>query len=160
MPHGVPSEKPIASGDFVTMDFGCIIDGYCSDMTRTIAVGSCTDEMRQVYETVLAAQNAVFASIRPGVSCKEADAAARNLIEKNYKGCFGHGTGQSVGLEIHEQPACNTRDTTLLEPGMIMTVEPGIYLEGRFGVRIEDMVLVTETGCENLTGSPKELFIL
>lgn len=160
MPHGVPTEKSIAPGDFVTMDFGCIIDGYCSDMTRTIAVGSCTDEMRQVYETVLAAQNAAFASIRPGVSCKEADAAARNIIEKNYKGCFGHGTGHSVGLEIHEPPACNTRDTTLLEPGIIMTVEPGIYLEGRFGVRIEDMVLVTETGCENLTGSPKELFIL
>lgn len=160
MPHGVPTEKAIAPGDFVTMDFGCIIEGYCSDMTRTIAVGSCTDEMRQVYETVLAAQNAAFASIRPGVSCKEADAAARNIIEKNYKGCFGHGTGHSVGLEIHEPPACNTRDTTLLEPGIIMTVEPGIYLEGRFGVRIEDMVLVTETGCENLTGSPKELFIL
>lgn len=160
MPHGVPTEKSIALGDFVTMDFGCIIEGYCSDMTRTIAVGSCTDEMRQVYETVLAAQNAAFASIRPGVSCKEADAAARNIIEKNYKGCFGHGTGHSVGLEIHEPPACNTRDTTLLEPGIIMTVEPGIYLEGRFGVRIEDMVLVTETGCENLTGSPKELFIL
>lgn len=161
MPHGVPGEKPVADGDFITMDFGCIAGGYCSDMTRTVAVGQCDDEMRRVYDTVLQAQKAAIAAISPGVSCKAVDAAARNLINQaGYEGCFGHGTGHSVGLEIHEAPAFNTRDETLCAAGMVMTVEPGIYLEGKFGVRTEDMVLVTDTGCENLTGSPKNLIVL
>lgn len=160
MPHGVPSEKPLEAGDFVTMDFGCVIGGYCSDMTRTVAIGHCGDEMRQVYETVLRAQKAAIRLTAPGVCCKAVDAAARDLINGAYEGCFGHGTGHAVGLEIHEQPAFNTRDETICRPGMVMTVEPGIYLEGRFGVRIEDMVLVTKNGCEDLTNSPKELIVL
>lgn len=161
MPHGVPSEKPVEAGDFVTMDFGCIVGGYCSDMTRTVAVGHCSDEMQRVYDTVLRAQKAAIAAVRPGVSCKEVDAAARDLIHAaGYEGCFGHGTGHSLGLEIHEAPAFNTRDETICAEGMVMTAEPGIYLEGRFGVRIEDMVLVTAQGCEDLTGSEKGLIVL
>lgn len=160
MPHGVPSEKPVEKGDFVTMDFGCIVGGYCSDMTRTVAVGQCGGEMREVYDTVLRAQEAAIAAVRPGAVCKAVDAAARDLINRGYEGRFGHGTGHSVGLEIHESPAFNTRDETVCAEGMVMTVEPGIYLEGRFGVRIEDMVLVTGDGCENLTAAPKELIVL
>lgn len=161
MPHGVPSEKPLEAGDFVTMDFGCVTGGYCSDMTRTVAVGHCSDEMGQVYHTVLRAQEAAIRLAASGVSCKAVDAAARDLINSaGYEGCFGHGAGHSVGLEIHEPPAFNTRDETICRPGMVMTVEPGIYLEGRFGVRIEDMVLITKSGCEDLTNSPKELIVL
>lgn len=161
MPHGVPTDTPIAYGDFVTMDFGAVVDGYRADMTRTVAVGSVTDEMRAVYDTVLAAQTAALAAIRPDAVCKEIDAIARGMIDDaGYRGCFGHGLGHSVGLEIHESPAFNMRCETPLAVGMVMTVEPGIYLDGRFGVRIEDMVAVTSDGCDNLTGSPKELIVL
>lgn len=161
LPHGVPTDKKIERGDFLTMDFGAIVDGYHSDMTRTVAVGAVDDEQRRVYETVAAAQNASFAVIRPGTICRDVDAAARDLIDgAGYAGCFGHGLGHSVGIEIHEMPACNRRDETPLEPGMIMTVEPGIYIENRYGVRIEDMVVVTENGYENLTHSEKKLLIV
>ncbi len=161
MPHGVPEDKPIKSGDFITMDFGAKIGGYCSDMTRTVAVGSVSQKQKKVYETVLSAQRLALESIRAGVLCKDVDNKARRFInEAGYEGCFGHGLGHSLGLEIHESPACNTRDCTELKSGMIMTVEPGIYLENEFGVRIEDMVLVTENGYQNFTKSPKELIIL
>lgn len=161
MPHGVPTDTPIARGDFVTMDFGAVVDGYRADMTRTVAVGDVSDEMRAVYDTVLAAQTAALAVIRPAAVCKEIDAVARRLIDDaGYRGCFGHGLGHSVGLEIHESPAFNMRCDTPLAVGMVMTVEPGIYLDGRFGVRIEDMVVVTADGCDNLTHSEKELIIL
>lgn len=130
-------------------------------MTRTVAVGSITEKQREVYETVLKAQQASLNVIHAGVSGKEVDAAARDLIyNAGYKGCFGHGLGHSVGLEIHEAPACNATSDAILESGMVMTVEPGIYLENEFGVRIEDMVFVTETGYQNFTKSPKELIIL
>lgn len=161
LPHGVPTEKPLKKGDFLTMDFGAAFGGYCSDMTRTVAIGDITDEQKAVYNTVLKAQMAALNFIGPDKSCKDVDKIARDIIyNAGFEGCFGHGLGHSVGLEIHENPACNTRDETKLEPGMIMTVEPGIYLEGKFGVRIEDMVLITEKGVENLTESSKELFIL
>lgn len=161
LPHGVPSDKQVQAGDFVTMDFGCLADGYCSDMTRTVAVGHVTEEMRRVYETVLAAQEAAIRAAVPGAVCRDVDAAARNLIDQaGYQGCFGHGTGHSLGLEIHETPAFNTKDETVCEPGMVITVEPGIYLEGKFGVRIEDMVHISENGAENLTASEKKLLIL
>lgn len=161
LPHGVPTDKPIARGDFVTMDFGAVVNGYHSDMTRTVAVGTVSEDQRRVYETVAAAQNASFSVIRPGTSCFDVDKAARDLINAaGYEGCFGHGLGHSVGVEIHEAPSCNRRCTTPLAPGMIMTVEPGVYLENRFGVRIEDMVWVTENGYENLTASRKDLIVL
>lgn len=161
MPHGVPSDKVIEKGDFVTMDFGAVYGGYHSDMTRTVAVGSVSEKQKHVYETVLEAQNRAFSMIRPGVICKEVDKAARDYIySRGYEGCFGHGLGHSLGVEIHEMPAFNTRCETLTAPGMIITVEPGVYLEDQFGVRIEDMALITEEGYENLTHSRKDLIIL
>ena len=161
LPHGVPTDKAIEKGDFITMDFGAVVGGYRSDMTRTVAVGAVSDEQRLVYDTVLAAQTASLAAIRAGKVCKGIDKIARDLIrEAGYGDCFGHGLGHSVGLDIHEMPAFNTRCETVLKTGMVMTVEPGIYLEGKFGVRIEDMVVVTENGCDNLTNSPKELIVL
>ncbi len=161
LPHGSPGDYNIQKGDFVTMDFGAVYKGYCSDMTRTIAVGSASDRMREVYYTVLEAQNKAFEAIKPGAVCKSIDAAARNYIyDKGFNGCFGHGLGHSLGIEVHESPSFNTRDETLLEPGMVLSVEPGIYLENQFGVRIEDIVAITESSFDNLTHSPKELIIL
>lgn len=161
LPHGVPTEKQIEKGDFVTMDFGAVFGGYRSDMTRTVAVQMVSDKQKQVYNTVLSAQQAAFDSIREGVRCSDVDKAARELIERaGYIGCFGHGLGHSVGIEIHENPACNTVCQTIMKPGIVMTVEPGIYIENQFGVRIEDMVVVTETGYKNLTKSTKELLIV
>ena len=160
LPHGVPTEKPLENGDFLTMDFGAVYNGYCSDMTRTVAVGYVTDEQQKVYDTVLKAQLSALKEIAPNKVCKEIDKIARDIINKEFEGCFGHGLGHSVGLEIHENPALNTRDETLLKSGIIMTVEPGIYIPDKFGVRIEDMVLITDTSYENLTKSPKELIII
>lgn len=160
-PHGVPSAKAIADGDFVTMDFGCIVDGYCSDMTRTVAVGHCTDEMRRVYETVLAAQQAGIAAARAGAAGAAVDGAARRLIEgAGYGDAFGHGFGHGVGLNIHESPNASPRAETPLPAGAVLTAEPGIYLPGKFGVRIEDMLYITENGCRNLTEAPKALTVL
>ncbi len=161
LPHGVPTDKKIESGDFVTLDFGAVCEGYRSDMTRTVALGQINEKQKKVYDTVLAAQKASLNAIKPTVKCCDIDKAARDLITNNGFGeFFGHGLGHSVGLEIHENPACNTRDETPLKAGMIMTVEPGIYLPDEFGVRIEDMVVVRENGYLNLTKSPKELIIL
>ncbi len=161
LPHGVPTDKKIERGDFVTMDFGAVIGGYHSDMTRTIAVGAVSDEQKRVYDTVLKAQLSAIDAVKSGVVCKDIDKIARDLIyAAGYEGCFGHGLGHSVGVEIHERPNFNTRCDTVLKAGTVMTVEPGIYLENRFGVRIEDMVFVTADGCINLTKSPKGLLVL
>ena len=161
LPHGIPSDNIIKKGDFVTMDIGCKVNGYCSDMTRTVAVGFATDKMKAVYNTVLLAQKSAVDAVKSGVSCKEVDTVARDIIyNAGYEGCFGHSTGHGVGLYIHEAPTVSARSDTLLQSGMVITVEPGIYLEDEFGVRIEDMVVVTEDGCENLTKSPKELIVL
>ena len=160
LPHGVPSDKVIEKGDFITMDFGAVKNGYRSDMTRTVAVGSITDEQRRVYDTVLKAQTAALNAIKTGVVCRDIDKIARDIIERDYAGCFGHGLGHSVGIEIHEAPCFNTRDDTVLLDNTVLTVEPGIYLEGKFGVRIEDMVVVNQNGCENLTKSSKNLIEL
>ena len=161
MPHGVPTDKPVENGDFITMDFGAVVDGYHSDMTRTVAVGFVTDEQREVYDTVLKAQLASIDVIKAGVSCFDADKAARDIIvNAGYGEYFGHGTGHGVGVEIHELPNLSPKSTMTLEKGNIVTVEPGIYLPGKFGVRTEDMVLVTENGCENLTKSQKSLIVL
>lgn len=161
LPHGVPSDKVIERGDFVTMDFGAVIDGWHSDMTRTIAVGECSDEQRRVYQTVLEAQKAALKVLRAGYSCVKGDAAARDVIAAaGYGDCFGHGTGHGVGMEIHEEPRLSpSAGDEALRAGSIVTVEPGIYLPGKFGVRIEDMVYITRDGCEDLTKSPKELII-
>lgn len=161
LPHGVPSDKKIEKGDFVTMDFGAVIDGYRSDMTRTIAVGSVSEKQKHVYDTVLKAQLEAFKAIKPGVVCKEVDKVARDIIYgAGYEGCFGHGLGHSVGIEIHETPCFNTVCETITKPGMIITVEPGIYIENQFGVRIEDMAYVTEDGAESLTFSEKKLIVV
>lgn len=161
LPHGVPTPKKVESGDFITMDFGGVIDGYRSDMTRTVAVGFVSDEQRRVYEIVRNAKNTAISSIAPGKVCKDIDRIARDLIDHaGYKGCFGHGLGHSVGLEIHENPSFNTRCETVLKPGMVLTVEPGIYLEKQFGVRIEDMGVVTQSGFDNFTQSTDALLIL
>ena len=161
MPHAVPTDKKIEAGDFVTMDFGAVINGYRSDMTRTVAVGHVTDEQTKVYNTVLKAQTAALDSIKSGMVCKDIDKIARDIIyNAGYENCFGHGLGHSVGIEIHESPCFNLRDTTLLQSGMVLTVEPGIYLENNFGVRIEDMVVVTNEGCINITKSDKKLIVL
>ncbi len=160
-PHGVPCEKEIAEGDFITMDFGCIVNGYCSDMTRTVAVGYATDEMAAVYHTVLRAQKAGIAALHPGVTGLDADKAARDIIEAaGYGEYFGHSFGHSVGLEIHEQPTVSPRWDKPLPEGAVVTAEPGIYLPGKFGVRIEDMIFLTGNSHRNLTESPKELLIL
>ena len=161
LPHGVPSDKLIENGDFVTLDFGAVFNGYCSDMTRTIAVGEINEQQRHVYQTVLTAQEKALLAIEPGKICKTIDDAARSYIsEQGFGENFGHGLGHSVGVEIHESPCFNTVDETRLSPGMVLTVEPGIYLPDCFGVRIEDMVYITENGYENLTASPKNLIII
>ena len=161
LPHGVPTDKKIEKGDFITLDFGAVINGYRSDMTRTVAVGEITDKQRLVYETVLKAQTAALEAIKPNIQCDSIDKIARDIINNaGFEGCFGHGLGHSVGLDVHENPSFNTVDKTLLKKGMVLTVEPGIYIENEFGVRIEDMVYITEQGAENLTKSPKELIVL
>lgn len=162
LPHGVPTEREVQPGDFVTMDFGAVVDGWHSDMTRTVAVGHAGDEQRQVYETVLRAQKAALALLREGLSCKQGDAAARDIIEQaGYGEAFGHSTGHGVGVEIHEAPNLSpSSGEEELRAGSVVTVEPGIYLPGRFGVRIEDMALITKEGCEDLTSAPKELLVL
>ena len=161
LPHGVAGERRIQAGDFVTMDFGASYMGYCSDMTRTVAVGYATDEMKQVYDTVLKAQLAAIAITKAGVPGHDVDAAARKVIaEAGYGEYFGHGYGHSLGLEIHETPNMNTRNQEPMPLHAVCSAEPGIYLPGRFGVRIEDVMILREKGCEVITKAPKKLIIL
>ena len=161
LPHGVPSEKKIEAGEFVTMDFGCIYKGYCSDMTRTVAVGYATEEMRRVYDTVLQAQLAGIAAARAGATGKEVDGAARSVIEAaGYGAYFGHSFGHGVGVEIHESPNASPMNENPMPAGAVISAEPGIYLPGKLGVRIEDVIVLTEGGCRNITKAPKELRIL
>ena len=161
MPHGVPSNKKVENGDFVTMDFGTIINGYHSDMTRTVAVGRATDEMKNAYDAVLRAQENCLNNIKAGISCKDGDEFARSVLRDAGLGqYFTHSTGHGVGVEIHEFPNLSPASDSILQVGNIVTVEPGIYIPEKFGIRIEDMALITENGCRNLTGAPKELIIL
>ena len=161
MPHAVPGETVIQPGMFVTMDFGCIYDGYCSDMTRTVAVGRPTEEMERVYETALAAQKAGIAAARAGISGQALDQAAREVIaDAGYGDYFTHSFGHSLGLEIHESPNASPSETRLLPAGTVISAEPGIYLPGRFGVRIEDVLVLREDGCQDITQSPKNLIVL
>lgn len=161
LPHGEPGNNTIKEGDFVTLDFGAKVGGYCSDMTRTVAVGKITDEQKKVYDTVLKAQLAACAGAKGGMKGSEVDKIARDIIyEAGYEGCFGHGLGHSLGIEIHENPRYSPLFDKPVMAGTMMTIEPGIYLEGKFGVRIEDTVLVTEAGVEILGNSDKNLIIL
>ncbi len=161
MPHGVAGERVIREGDFITMDFGALYNGYCSDMTRTVAVGFVTEEMEKVYNTVLEAQLAGLAITKAGVPGKDIDGAARKVIaDAGYGPYFGHGYGHSLGLEIHENPSPNARNAEPMPLHAVASAEPGIYLPGKFGVRIEDSVIFTEDGYENLCTSPKNLIIL
>ena len=161
LPHGVAGERIIQDGDFVTMDFGVLYYGYCSDMTRTVAVGYATEEMKKVYDTVLQAQLAGIAATRAGVPGIEIDAAARKVIaDAGYGPYFGHGYGHSLGLEIHEAPNPNPGNPDPMPENAVASAEPGIYLPGKFGVRIEDVTIIRKDGCENITGSPKNLIIV
>ncbi|PKM62931.1 MAG: hypothetical protein CVU97_02845 [Firmicutes bacterium HGW-Firmicutes-21] len=161
LPHGVPSKIPLTKNSFFTMDYGAKYNGYCSDMTRTVVLGRADSEMRHVYETVLTAQRKSLETVKSGVTGIEVDFAARNYIyASGYEGFFGHSTGHSLGLEIHEQPRFSTASGEKVMAGAVMTVEPGIYLPGRYGVRIEDLVLITKSGCKNFTRSSKELIEL
>ena len=161
LPHGEATDRIIREGDFVTMDFGVVRNGYCSDMTRTVAVGFVTEEMRKVYDTVLQAQLAGIGATKAGVKGSYVDAAARQVIEAaGYGKYFGHGYGHGIGLQVHEWPICNPSGDTVMEENMVSSAEPGIYLPGKFGVRIEDVVVFKADGCVNLTKSPKELIII
>lgn len=161
LPHGVPSDKRIEFGDFVTMDFGAVVNGYHSDMTRTVAIGEASDEMAEIYSVVLEAQMAAIEKAAQGVMSKDLDAAARKVIsDAGYGQFFGHSTGHGVGVEVHEDPHVTPRSEYVLRAGNIITVEPGIYIPDKFGVRIEDMLLITADGCENLTSTPKELMVI
>ena len=161
MPHAVPTDRKIQEGDFVTMDFGCIYQGYCSDMTRTVAVGHVTEEMEKVYHTVLQAQLAGIAAAKAGATGHDVDAAARKVIEDaGYGPYFGHSFGHSVGVEIHEAPNATPANNNPLPLGAAVSAEPGIYLPGRFGVRIEDVLVLQEGGCMDITLAKKDLTIL
>lgn len=160
-PHAVPGERKIRTGDFVTIDFGCVYKGYCSDTTRTVAVGEPSDEMRRVYDTVLQAQLAGIAAAKAGLTGKEIDGAARKVIEDaGYGAYFGHSFGHSLGIEIHENPNLSPSNPEPMPVGAVVSAEPGIYLPGKFGVRIEDVLILNEDGCQNITKYPKELIIL
>lgn len=160
-PHGEPSDRKIQEGDFLTLDIGCVYRGYCSDMTRTVAIGYATDEMKKIYDIVLKAQLAGLEMVKAGVKCFDVDKASRDVIEEaGYGEFYIHGTGHGVGTEVHEPPTLNARSSEVLKENQAVTVEPGIYLPDKFGVRIEDLVIVTEFGYANLTHSPKKLIIL
>jgi Xaa-Pro aminopeptidase len=158
MPHGAPTDKIVEKGEFITMDFGCMVEGYCSDMTRTVHLGPATEEEKSVYSIVLKAQEEALKFIKEGLAAVSVDKIARGIIMENgYGEYFGHGLGHGVGLEIHEEPFLSSLGNKMLMSGMVVTDEPGIYIPGKFGVRIEDLVVVREKGCDVLSNSPKKL---
>ncbi|MDR0267058.1 aminopeptidase P family protein [Paenibacillus sp.] len=161
MPHGVASERVIAGNELITFDFGALYDGYCSDLTRTIAIGKPDPKLKEIYDIVLEAQLHALEHIKPGMTGREADALARDIITKyGYGDMFGHSTGHGLGMEVHENPRLSKASDDILKPGMVVTVEPGIYLSGLGGVRIEDDIVITETGITILTQSSKEFTVL
>ena len=161
LPHGVAGERVLQAGDFITLDFGVLYHGYCSDMTRTVALGYATEEMKEVYATVLKAQTTAIAATKAGMVGRDIDAVARKVItDAGYGPYFGHGYGHGLGLEIHEQPNTNPGNPNPMPAGAICSAEPGIYLPGKFGVRIEDVVIITEEGAIDITKSPKELIVI
>lgn len=161
LPHGVASERVIQGNEFITFDFGALLDGYCSDLTRTIAVGDPDPKLKEIYDIVLEAQLHALDHIKPGMTGRVADALARDIITKyGYGEYFGHSTGHGLGMEVHESPRLSKLSDDVLKPGMVVTVEPGIYLPGLGGVRIEDDIVITETGIHILTSSSKEYTVL
>ena len=161
MPHGVPGNYKVKNGDFVLMDFGAVYDGYHSDMTRTVCVGQSSEKMGKIYDIILKAQLEALKKVKSGITGSELDGYARDIIdESGYGDFFGHSLGHGVGMEIHEFPTASSKSETILKENMVVTVEPGIYLPGEFGVRIEDFVVVTENSHQNLTNCPKKLIIL
>ena len=161
MPHGVAGDRVIREGDFVTMDFGVLYGGYCSDTTRTFAVGFATEEMKQVYNVVLEAQKTAIAMTRAGVTGSEIDGAARKVItDAGYGPYFSHSYGHSLGLEIHENPGIHGNNKEPLPAGVVASAEPGIYIPGKFGVRIEDVTILKEDGCEDITGITRDLLVI
>ncbi|CQR57095.1 M24 family metallopeptidase [Paenibacillus riograndensis] len=161
MPHGVASSKVIQNNEFVTFDFGALLDGYCSDVTRTIALGSPDPKLKEIYDIVLEAQLHTLANIKPGMTGRECDALARDIITRyGYGEHFGHSTGHGLGMEVHENPRLSKLADEIMEPGMVVTVEPGIYLPGLGGVRIEDDIVITESGMKLLTHSSKDYLVL
>ncbi|MEN1970560.1 Xaa-Pro peptidase family protein [Lentibacillus sp. N15] len=161
LPHGVASTKEIQHGELVTMDYGALYQGYCSDTTRTVAIGEISDELRKIYDTVLMAQLKGVEGVKPGITGIEGDAIVRDYItEQGYGDYFGHSTGHGLGMEVHESPALSHRSQTVLKPGMVVTVEPGIYVPNVGGCRIEDDLVVTESGNERLTHANKDLIQL
>ena len=160
-PHAVPENKLLKKGELLTLDFGCVYKGYCSDMTRTVAVGKPSDELIKIYNIVKKAQETALAGIRPGMTGMEIDALARDVIKaEGYGDHFGHSLGHSVGLKIHETPGFSHKEKTVIKPGMIISVEPGIYVENVGGVRIEDLVVITDGSLINLSASVKDLLII
>ena len=161
LPHGEPTEKVIEEGDFVTLDFGAVVDGFCADMTRTVAIGRVSALQNRVYNIVLSAQRAALDVCRAGVRCRDVDKAARDIIKaEGFGDAYIHGTGHGVGAEVHEDPKLNMESDDTLRENMAVTIEPGIYISGKFGVRIEDLAIVTKFGIINTVKSSKELFIL
>ncbi len=161
LPHGVPSSKPIQKGDLITMDFGAVIDGYHSDMTRTVCVGEISSEKEEIYNIVLSGQKLALNSVKKGIRCSKVDELVRDYFKKfGFDKEFGHSLGHGVGLDIHEKPFLSSRGNIELKKGMVVTIEPGIYLSGRFGVRIEDMILITGNGYKNFTKCSKELICI
>jgi Xaa-Pro aminopeptidase len=161
LPHHDSSQREVRAGELLLIDMGAIVDGYCSDCTRTVATGEIGDDARQIYELVRLAQGLALEAIRAGVGGREADSVARDPIaEAGHGDRFGHGLGHGVGLEVHEAPRISQKSDHTLEAGDVVTVEPGVYLPGRFGVRIEDLVTVTDDGCRNFSGVPKDLRVV
>lgn len=160
LPHAVPSDKVIEKGDLVTFDFGAKFGGYCADMTRTIAIGEISSELHAIYDAVLEAQLTSEAAVRPGAVCRDIDKIARDQLDAKYPGAFGHSLGHGVGLFIHELPRLSFRSETILQKGHVVTVEPGVYVPGVGGCRIEDTVIVTEDGFENPVTTPKQLIVV
>jgi Xaa-Pro aminopeptidase len=158
MPHGRASEKKLRKGDFVTIDFGCLYKGYASDITRTVVLGKATEKQKKIYEIVLTAQKTACKAVKPGMACNRLDAVARDIIMKaGYGDYFGHGLGHGLGMLVHDRPVLSPQSTDILEPGMIVTIEPGIYISNWGGVRVEDDVLVTSNGGQILSKTPKDL---
>ncbi len=160
LPHAVPTDKVIQNGELVTFDFGAKYEGYCSDMTRTIAVGEVSDELKAIYESVLEAQLAALEQIAPGVICKDVDKTARDMLDQKYPGAFGHSLGHGVGLLIHEAPTLSFRCEKPLAKGHVVTVEPGVYIPNVGGCRIEDMAIITDDGFINPITAPKQLIVV
>ena len=160
LPHAVPSDKVIEKGELVTFDFGAKFGGYCADMTRTIAIGEISSELHAIYDAVLEAQLTSEAAVKPGAVCRDIDKIARDQLEAKYPGAFGHSLGHGVGLFIHERPNLSFRSDTILQKGHVVTVEPGVYVPGVGGCRIEDTVIVTEDGFENPVTTPKQLIVV